>query len=74
MADLTLESLAKRVEALEIALAEQAPNRSPNGSLKNWRKVIGMFRDSDFMRAVDEECQRMREAEREAARRGESPE
>ena len=33
-----------------------------------------MFRDSEFMRAVDEECQRMREAEREAARREESPE
>jgi hypothetical protein len=30
-----------------------------------------MFRDSEFMREVDEECLRMREAEREAARRGE---
>jgi hypothetical protein len=30
-----------------------------------------MFRDSEFMRKVDEECQRIREAEREAARRGE---
>jgi len=64
MAELTLEALAKRVEALEIALAEQTPNGPP----KNWRKVIGMFHDSDFMREVDEECQRMREAEREAAR------
>jgi hypothetical protein len=70
MTPLTLESLAKRVEALESALVAQVPNRSP----KNWRKVIGMFHDSDFMRAVDEECQRMRETEREAARRGESPE
>jgi hypothetical protein len=70
MAELTLESLAKRVEALEIALAAQAPPRPP----KDWRKVIGMFRDSEFMRQVDEECQRLREAEREAARGGESPE
>ncbi len=60
----TLESLAKRVEALEIALATRVPERPP----KDWRKVIGMFHDSDFMRAVDEECHRMREAEREAAR------
>ncbi len=45
-------------------------NRSP----KDWRKVIGMFRDSEFMREVDEECERMREAERESARRGEAPE
>jgi len=30
-----------------------------------------MFRDSEFMREVDEECQRMRGAERDAARHGE---
>ena len=30
-----------------------------------------MFRDSEFTRQVDEECQRIREADREAARRGE---
>jgi hypothetical protein len=70
MSELTLESLAKRVEALETALAAKGPNRSP----KDWRKVVGMFHDSDFMRAVDEECLRMREREREAARREESPE
>jgi hypothetical protein len=70
MTPLTLESLAKRVEALETALAAQAPKRSP----KNWRNVVGMFRDSEFMREVDEECLRMREAERAAARRGECPE
>ena len=50
MAELSLESLAKRVEALERALAAQTPNHSP----KNWRKVVGMFHDSEFMRAVDE--------------------
>jgi hypothetical protein len=70
MDELTLESLAKRVEALETALAAKEPNRSP----KDWRKVVGMFHDSDFMRAVDEECLRSRELEREAARREELPE
>jgi len=70
MNPLTLESLAKRVEALEIALAAKEPNHSA----KNWRKVVGMFRDSEFMREVDEECHRRRETEREAARRGEVPE
>jgi hypothetical protein len=67
MNDLTLESLAKRVEALENIIASRGPGRTP----KDWRKVVGMFRDSEFMREVDEECQRTREAEREAARRGE---
>jgi len=69
MNELTLESLAKRVEALENALAVKETKRSP----KDWRKVVGMFHDSDFMRAVDEECLRLRELEREAARREESP-
>lgn len=70
MSELTLESLAKRVEALETALAagQSQPRR------KDWRRVIGMFGDSEFMREVDEECRRMREAEREAARRDEAPE
>jgi hypothetical protein len=70
MGELTLESLAKRIEALEQALAAQRQARPP----KDWRRVIGMLRDSEFMREVDEECQRMRAAEREAAQRGESPE
>jgi hypothetical protein len=67
MNDLTLESLAKRVEALEKVIATKEPDQSR----KDWRKVVGMFRDSEFMRKVDEECLRIREAEREAARRGE---
>jgi hypothetical protein len=70
MAELTLESLAKRVEALETALASSAPQRSR----KDWRRVVGMFRDSEFMRKVDEECLQMRQAEREAAQREESRE
>jgi CO/xanthine dehydrogenase Mo-binding subunit len=70
MAELTLESLARRIEALENALATNGPSRSP----KDWRKVVGMFHDSDFMHAVDEECRHMRDLEREAARREESPE
>jgi hypothetical protein len=67
MNELTLESLAKRVEALEKVIATKEPDQSR----KDWRKVVGMFRDSEFMRKVDEECLRIREAEREAARRGE---
>jgi hypothetical protein len=70
MNDLTLESLARRVEALEKGIASKGSDHTR----KDWRAVVGMFRDSEFMREVDEECVRMREAEREAARRGESVE
>ena len=67
MSDLTLESLARRVEALEKAVAL----KGPGPVRKDWRTVVGVFGDSEFMREVDEECTRMREAERAAARRGE---
>ena len=66
MNDLTLESLAKRVEALEKVIATSGHHQSR----EDWRKVVGMFRDSEFMRKVDEECLRAREAEREAALTG----
>ena len=52
MSDLTLESLAKRVEALEKVIATKELDRSR----KDWRKVVGMYRDREFMRNVDEEC------------------
>ncbi|MBS0266323.1 MAG: hypothetical protein JSS02_30615 [Planctomycetes bacterium] len=70
MSELTLESLAKRVTDLEIAVRQQERGRTH----KDWRKVIGMFGDSEFMREVDEECLRARKAERAAARRGEQAE
>ena len=65
MDELTLESLARRVEALEAALASSRAIRLA----KDWRRTIGMFGDGEFMREVDEECRRMRGAEREEARR-----
>jgi predicted nucleic acid-binding protein len=49
MNDLTLESLAKRVEALEKVIATKEPDQPR----KDWRKVVGMFRDSEFMRKVE---------------------
>jgi hypothetical protein len=70
MNDLTLESLAERVAALERAMG----TKPPRAAGKDWRRTIGMFRDSEFMREVDEECLRAREAEREAARRGDATE
>jgi hypothetical protein len=66
MKDLALESLAKPVAALEKEMATKRPDESRN----DWRKLVGMFRDSEFIRKVEEECLRSREAEREAARRG----
>ena len=35
---------------------------------KDWRLVAGMFTGSEFSRRIDEEAQKIREADREAAR------
>jgi hypothetical protein len=64
MSEAALESLVKRVEALEQKFAErEAP-------AKDWRRSAGMFEGSDFMKQVDAEVAAMREAERRAAREG----
>ena len=39
MNKLTLESLAKRVETLEIAISTKLPDHPR----KDWRKLVGMF-------------------------------
>lgn len=68
MKDLTLESLAKRVEALERALGIQS-----TAPKKDWRRVVGMFKGSDFMKHVNEEGRKIREAERAQAQEEEFP-
>ena len=68
MSELTLESLAKRIEALEKKLAE--PILRPASS-KDWLKAVGMFDDDPaFIQQVIVEGQAIREAEREASREG----
>jgi hypothetical protein len=63
MNEITLESLAKRVEDLERKINER-------GTLpaKDWRLAAGMFTESTFSKEVDEEALKIREADREAAR------
>ena len=69
MPEITLESLAARVAALEKILTEQ--KAAQPGKRKDWRLSVGMFDDDpDFVREVIAEGQAIREAEREAARRG----
>lgn len=68
MDEVTLESLARRVEALERAVGIRPPR------LKDWRRVVGMFEDNEFSRRVDAEGRAIREAEREEARRAERDE
>jgi hypothetical protein len=68
--ELTLESLARRVEAIEELLQKGLPPAKP----KNWRSAIGMLRGDDFSLQVDEEVRKIREADREAARQADTAE
>ena len=61
MLELTPEALAKRVEALE---KKSVP-------VADWRSVVGLFDDDPGFADVIAEGKSIREADREAARRGE---
>ena len=61
MNKLTLEALAKRIEAIELQLAAQ---RSPK---KDWRRVVGISDDNEFTRAMLTEIEAQRDAQRKAA-------
>ena len=63
MSELTLESLARRLEELERRLNAKEPS---NG--KDWRMAAGMFTGREFSRIIDEEGRKIREADREEAR------
>jgi hypothetical protein len=57
----TLEELARRVEALEKKLAEGEPRK------RDWRKVVGLSEENAFTREVLAEIETNSEAERRVA-------
>ncbi len=67
MTDVTLEALAERLAALE---RQAAPPQSPPADVipatRDWRTVVGMFDDSEFMQQVDAEVEALRAAEQKA--------
>jgi hypothetical protein len=63
MSELTLESLARRLDDLERRL-----NEKQDGNEKDWRLAAGMFSGREFAKIVDEEGRKIREADREQAR------
>ena len=65
MQEVTLESLAKRVEALEQAIKNQEHQTAG----RDWWNVVGTIKDDEFMRSIVAEGRAIREAEREAANR-----
>jgi len=63
MSELSLESLARRLEEVERRLNEKAAT-----GIKDWRMAAGMFTGRDFSKIVDDEGRKIREADRDEAR------
>src|SRR5688572_23198121 len=64
----TLESLEKRVAALEEGLAKLAQTQPPTTVVwKDWRQAIGKYRVSDITKEIDDEGRAIREADRREA-------
>ena len=64
MAQVTLQSLEKRVAALEKGLAEWLNSASSDGRWKDWRKAVGHFIPSELSTKVDVAGRKIREADR----------
>ena len=64
MSELTLETLAARVADLEREVSSLKSNSAAViPASRDWRSVVGMFEDSDFMCQVDAEVLALRNAE-----------
>ena len=64
MSEPTLESLARRLADVERRLNEKQVT-----SAKDWLSAVGMFTGREFSKIIDEEGQKIREADRDEARR-----
>lgn len=69
MSELTLESLARRLEEVERRLDER-PGIAPT---QNWRSVVGISEDNEFTRLMLAEIEAAHEADRQAALAEEGP-
>lgn len=67
MSEVTLESLAARLAAVEKKL-ESLTSVVP--AVRDWRSVVGISEENEFTRRMYAEMEATREAEREAAREG----
>jgi hypothetical protein len=66
MPQLTLE---ERVAALEKQVAELLANATASPRQKDWRRTLGMFTGDEVMKQIDAEGRKIREADRQRARR-----
>ena len=68
MPELTLESLARRLEEVERSLNEKQP--AIIAPTKDWRSVVGISDMTDFSRLMQAEMDALRDADRHASEAG----
>jgi hypothetical protein len=71
MSELTLESLARRLEEVERRLNEKQPLIT--APTKDWRTVVGISEDNEFTRLMLAEIEAAHEADRQAALAEQAP-
>ena len=65
MSELTLQSLARRLEEVERRLNDKQP--SIITPTEDWRRVVGISEDNEFTRLMLAEIEAAHEADRQAA-------
>jgi hypothetical protein len=68
MAQTTLQSLEKRVAALEKGMTEWLSSQATRGQWKDWRNAVGHFVPSELSEQVDAEGRKIRAADRRKSR------
>lgn len=64
MAETTLESLERRVAALEKEVAQWHRARPPSAPWKDWRQAVGKFVAGELSEEIDAAGRAIREADR----------
>lgn len=62
-------AIEDRVTKLEREVAELKAALAAGARAKDWRSTLGMFSGDEVMKQIDEEARKIREADRERARR-----
>jgi hypothetical protein len=66
---MTVQTLEERVAALERTVTQLVARSATDNGRKDWRSTVGMFANDPIMKQIDEEGRKIREADREEARR-----
>ena len=62
-------NVEERISALERTVAELVQSRRSAGRLKDWQRTVGMFSGNELMKEIDAAGQKLREQDRQRARR-----